>query len=73
VEGEALGSLPADGFSLVGGFGTSLLTTTSLGFAVEALVTTGWSNWDTRPFLNSDSDDFDPSMFALTGQLSLHF
>ena len=73
VEGDVVGSLPSEGFSLVGGFGTALVTTAHVGVSVEALVSTGWSDWDTPPFINSYSADFDPSMFAVLAQLSILF
>jgi len=73
VEGAGVGSLQHDGFGISGGCGAALFASPYIGFAIEALLSTGWSNWDTPPFLNSDSDDFDPGMFGILGAIVLRF
>jgi opacity protein-like surface antigen len=73
VQSAPVGSLSHDGFAVSGGAGAALKLSPYVSFALEALLSTGWSSWDRPPFRNSESDDFDPGMFGLLGTLVFAF
>jgi len=73
VQSAPVGSLSHDGFAVSGGAGAALKLSPYVSFALEALLSTGWSSWDRPPFQNSESDDFDPGMFGLLGTLVFAF
>jgi len=77
--GEVRGSDPDfdrlgyDGFSVISGIGSSILTAEWIDVSTEAFFSSGWASWDDFPFLNSTSRDFDPSTFGVTGSVKLRF
>ena len=73
VESAPVGTLSHDGFAVSGGAGAALVLSPYVSFAVEALLSTGWSSWDELPFANSESKDFNPAMFGLLGTLVFAF
>lgn len=69
-----LRNLGYDGFSVVTGIGTSIVSAEWLQISAEAFFAPGWASWDgPPPFANSTSRDFDPSMLGVLGNVTLRF
>jgi hypothetical protein len=55
---------------LCGGASASLKLGESFALSLEALASLGSANWKQKPFLNSSGREFNPSLIALTLNLS---
>ncbi|MFQ5601233.1 MAG: outer membrane beta-barrel protein [Candidatus Krumholzibacteriia bacterium] len=70
VDGGTFGSLQLDGWSVVGGVGSTLITSSHFTLSIEGILSSGRADWDEPPFRNSAGDDFDPSMFGILVNLA---
>ena len=70
VENGQTGTLYQSGFAVGGGLGIAWMFADAFALSFEALGNFGSSTWKQKPFVNSTSSDYDPSMAALVVSLS---
>ncbi len=64
VESAITGSLDCSGFSIGGGPGINWSVTPAFAVGLEGLFSFGSATWEKKPFTNSTSDEFDPSLLG---------
>lgn len=73
VESKETGELSAGGFGAGVGGGIEVPFSSSFSFSIEAILVLGTAKWKQRPFLNSSSDAYNPSIAGLSLNLSYHW